>query len=136
MVDQVAQSLVQPSLECFQGQGIYHISGQPVPMPQHPHAKRHFFYIQPKSLRVCLTCVEFQSVTKGNDHFSSTVPDGNLALPPTSTPELSAGMFLSCKEKLQMYSQRVALSYDAAHREVPLRAGRHLQQEFKELRSI
>ncbi|KAK4817094.1 hypothetical protein QYF61_027925 [Mycteria americana] len=30
-LDQVAQSPFQPGLECFQGWGIYHLSGQPVP---------------------------------------------------------------------------------------------------------
>ncbi|KAK4831029.1 LOW QUALITY PROTEIN: hypothetical protein QYF61_014917 [Mycteria americana] len=30
-LDQVAQSPIQPELECFQGWGIYHLSGQPVP---------------------------------------------------------------------------------------------------------
>ncbi|NXC15664.1 KHDR3 protein, partial [Corythaeola cristata] len=30
-LDQVAQSPLQPDLECFQGWGIYHVSGQPVP---------------------------------------------------------------------------------------------------------
>jgi len=33
---QVAQSPVQPGLECFQGWGIYHLSGQPVPVINHP----------------------------------------------------------------------------------------------------
>ncbi|KAK4810853.1 LOW QUALITY PROTEIN: hypothetical protein QYF61_008825 [Mycteria americana] len=35
--DQVAQSPVQPDLECFQGWGIYSLSGQPVPVSHHPH---------------------------------------------------------------------------------------------------
>ncbi|NXL43142.1 ROS1 kinase, partial [Podilymbus podiceps] len=30
--DQVAQSPVQPGLECFQGWGLHHLSGQPVPV--------------------------------------------------------------------------------------------------------
>ncbi|KAK4815383.1 hypothetical protein QYF61_001371 [Mycteria americana] len=37
-LDQAAQSPVQPDLECFQGWGIYHLSGQPVPVFHHPHA--------------------------------------------------------------------------------------------------
>ncbi|KAK4810053.1 hypothetical protein QYF61_005116 [Mycteria americana] len=36
-LDQVAQSPIQPDLECFQGWGIYHLSGQPVPVLHHPH---------------------------------------------------------------------------------------------------
>ncbi|KAK4831083.1 hypothetical protein QYF61_015281 [Mycteria americana] len=36
-LDQVAQSPVQLDLECFQGWGIYHPSGQPVPVFHHPH---------------------------------------------------------------------------------------------------
>lgn len=31
------------------GQDIQHISGQLVPVPHHPHWKRHFPYVQPKS---------------------------------------------------------------------------------------
>ena len=34
-LDQVAQSPVQPDLECCQGWGIYHLSGQPVPVFHH-----------------------------------------------------------------------------------------------------
>ena len=34
--DQVAQSPVQPGLECFQGWGIDHLSGQPGPGFHHP----------------------------------------------------------------------------------------------------
>jgi len=39
-LDQVAQSPIQPGLECFQGWGIYHLSGQPVPVFHHPHGKK------------------------------------------------------------------------------------------------
>jgi len=38
--DQVAQSSIQPSLECFQGWGISRLSGQPVPGPHHPHSEQ------------------------------------------------------------------------------------------------
>jgi len=38
-LDQVAQSPVQPGLECFQGWGIHHLSGQPVPVFHHPYCK-------------------------------------------------------------------------------------------------
>ncbi|KAK4811229.1 hypothetical protein QYF61_022126, partial [Mycteria americana] len=31
-LDQAAQNPVQPGLECFQGWGIYHLPGQPVPV--------------------------------------------------------------------------------------------------------
>ena len=37
---QVAQSPIQPDLECFQGWGTYHLSGQPVPVFYHPHRKK------------------------------------------------------------------------------------------------
>ena len=47
-LDQVAQRLVHPGLESLQGWGN-HISGQPVPVPHHPHCERLFPYIQPKS---------------------------------------------------------------------------------------
>ncbi|KAK4829553.1 hypothetical protein QYF61_005222 [Mycteria americana] len=36
-LDQVAQSPTQPDLECFQGWGLRCLSGQPVPVPHHPH---------------------------------------------------------------------------------------------------
>ena len=49
ITDQVAQGLIQPSLESLQGQGINHISGQRVPVHHHCHCKRLFLYIQPKS---------------------------------------------------------------------------------------
>ena len=39
LLDQVAQSPVQPGLECFQGWGFYHLSGQPLPMFHHLHHK-------------------------------------------------------------------------------------------------
>ena len=56
-LDQVTQSLVQPDLEHFQGWGIYHLSGQPVPVPHHPHRKEFLTYVQPKS-----TLFQFKTV--------------------------------------------------------------------------
>ena len=44
--DRGAQSPAQPDLICLQGQGIHHLSGQTVPVPQHSHYKKHFPYIQ------------------------------------------------------------------------------------------
>jgi len=38
-MDQVAQSLAPPGLECFQGWGTYHHSGQHMPVFPHPHCK-------------------------------------------------------------------------------------------------
>ena len=38
-LDQVAQSPIQPGLECFQGGGIHSLSGQHVPVSCHPHSK-------------------------------------------------------------------------------------------------
>ena len=35
-LDRVAQSPVQPDLECLQEQGIHHLSGQPVPVHHYP----------------------------------------------------------------------------------------------------
>jgi len=48
-LDQVAQSPIQPDLECFQAQGIDHLSGQPVPVFHHPHCKKFLPSIQSKS---------------------------------------------------------------------------------------
>ena len=44
-LDQIAQSPIQPGLECFQGWGICHVSGQPVPVSHHLHCKKNFFLI-------------------------------------------------------------------------------------------
>ena len=41
-LDQVAQSLLQPDLECLQGRSIHRISGQPVPVPHHSYCKNIF----------------------------------------------------------------------------------------------
>jgi len=38
-LDQVAQSSIQPGLEHCQGGSIHSFSGQPVPVPHHPHGK-------------------------------------------------------------------------------------------------
>ena len=45
-LDQVAQSSIRPGLECSQGWGISHLSGQPVTVPHH---KLISPYIQSKS---------------------------------------------------------------------------------------
>jgi len=42
---QVAQSLIQPDLACFQGWGTYHLSGKPVPVFHHRHCKKFLPYI-------------------------------------------------------------------------------------------
>jgi len=46
--DRVSQSPVQPGLDCFQGWSIDHLSGQPVPVPHHPHGKEFLPYISLK----------------------------------------------------------------------------------------
>jgi len=38
-LNQVAQSPIQAGLECFQGWGIYNLSGQPVLVSHHTHNK-------------------------------------------------------------------------------------------------
>jgi len=48
-LDQVAQSPIQPDLECFQGWSLHYLSGQPVPGFHHPHCKKCLPYIQSKS---------------------------------------------------------------------------------------
>lgn len=63
LLSQVAQSLIQPGPPCLQGQGFYHISGQPVPLPHHPHCKRLFPYIQLKSPLFYFETVSSCSVT-------------------------------------------------------------------------
>jgi len=44
-LDQVSQSPMQPGLEHFQGGGIHSFSGQPVPVPHHPHRKEILPYV-------------------------------------------------------------------------------------------
>ena len=44
-----AQCPIQPDLGCLQGQGIQHISGQPMPVPHLPYCKEPLPCIQPKS---------------------------------------------------------------------------------------
>ena len=44
-LDQVAQSPVQPGLQCFQGWGLHYLSGQPVPVFHNPHFKEFLPYI-------------------------------------------------------------------------------------------
>jgi len=39
--DQVAQSSLQPGLECFQGWGLHYLSGQPVQVFHHAHCKKY-----------------------------------------------------------------------------------------------
>jgi len=43
-LDQVAQSPIQPGLEHCQGEGSHNFSGQPVPVPHHPHSKQFISY--------------------------------------------------------------------------------------------
>ena len=49
ILDQVAQSPIQPDLEHLQGWGIHNLCGQPVPAPHHSHSKELPLDIQPKS---------------------------------------------------------------------------------------
>jgi len=39
LLDQVAQSPIQPGLEHCQGGGSHSFSGQPLPVPHHPHGE-------------------------------------------------------------------------------------------------
>ena len=71
-LDQDAQGLIQLCLEVLQGGGINHISRQPVPVPHHPHYKRLFPYIQPKSVLFKLEAVSLCSVT--TDLAKESVP--------------------------------------------------------------
>jgi len=43
-LDQVAQRPIQPDLQCFQGRGIYHLSGQHLPVFQ-LHCKKFLPYV-------------------------------------------------------------------------------------------
>ncbi|KAK4813670.1 hypothetical protein QYF61_017637, partial [Mycteria americana] len=58
-LDQVAQSPIQPGLKHFQGWGIHNFSGQPVPVPHHPHSEEFLPYILSKST----TLFQFKAIT-------------------------------------------------------------------------
>ena len=57
-LDQVAQSPIQPGLEHFQGGGSHSFSGQPVPVPHHPHGEEFLPYIESKS-----SLFQFKAIT-------------------------------------------------------------------------
>ena len=57
-LDQVAQSPIQPGLECFQEWGICHLRGQPVPGFHYPHCKKFLPYIQSTT-----TLFQFKTIT-------------------------------------------------------------------------
>jgi len=56
--DQVTRSPVQPDLECVQGWGIYHLSGQLLLVFHHPHTKEFLPYMQSKS-----ALLQFKTIT-------------------------------------------------------------------------
>ena len=70
-LNQVAQSLVQPDLECLQRWGINHISGQPFPVPHQPHCKELLPYIQTKSPLFQFEIISPCSITTGPANKSS-----------------------------------------------------------------
>lgn len=49
-LDQAAHSPIQPDLERFQGWGIQHLSGQPVPLSHHPYCKKLLPFICSKEI--------------------------------------------------------------------------------------
>jgi len=60
-LDQVAQSAIQPGLECFHAWGLHDLSGQPVPVFHHLHCKKLLPHIQSKStLQVGLLSAQWQ----------------------------------------------------------------------------
>ena len=56
-LDQVVQSPIQPGLECFQGWGTYHLSGQPIPAFHHPHCKKFLANVQSKPILFCFKSI-------------------------------------------------------------------------------
>jgi len=89
-LDQVAQSPIQPDLECLQGQGIHQISRQPVPVPGHFYCKKLLPYIQSKypqeeSLPMSflqnnsrLQCLHVNDKTALEGSFSQKLQEGQL----------------------------------------------------------
>ena len=62
-LDQVAQSLIQPDLECLQGRVIHHVSGQLVQVPHHSYYKNIFPCIQSKSSPFQFETISYCPVT-------------------------------------------------------------------------
>ncbi|KAK4830334.1 LOW QUALITY PROTEIN: hypothetical protein QYF61_010098 [Mycteria americana] len=46
---QVAQSPIQPDLECFQGWGLHYLSGQPIPVPHHSQLLEGCYKVSPEA---------------------------------------------------------------------------------------
>ena len=77
-LDQVAQSPMQLDVEGFQGWGIYHLSGQHVPVFHHPHCKKFLPYIQSKPTLPWFKTIAHCRVTMGLAKIVSTFPIGPL----------------------------------------------------------
>ncbi|KAK4813629.1 hypothetical protein QYF61_014389, partial [Mycteria americana] len=118
-LDQVAQSPVQPDLEGFQGWGIYHLSGQPVPVPHHPHllAGCYKVSLEPSLLQAeqpqLSQPVLVGEVLQPSDHFCDPPLDSlqqlHLCLV-LRTPELDAVLrdtvgLLGCERTLSAHAQ-------------------------------
>jgi len=71
-LDQVAQSLIQPGLEHFQGGGIHNFSGLPVPVSHHPHSEEFLSNFQSKPILFQFKTIAPCSVTTdlGKKSFS------------------------------------------------------------------
>ena len=71
-LDQVAQSPIQPDLECFQGWGIYHLSGQLVSVFHYLYGKKFLPSIQSESTHILFKNITASPITA--DHTTNPVP--------------------------------------------------------------
>ena len=71
-LDRAAQSLIQPGLECLQGWGISHLSGQPVPGFHHPQRK-DVFLLSSLSVDVSRCC--WHREPPAREHQGAPSPD-------------------------------------------------------------
>ena len=101
-LSQVAQSLVQPELECLQGQGLC-ISGKIIPVPHHSLCKRLFLYIQPKSTLLKLEAISPCPVT--TDPTKESVPFFLVAL-----FEIPKGRYLITSEPSLLQAEQSQIS--------------------------
>jgi len=77
-LEQVAQNLIHPDLECLQGWGIPHISGQHVPVLHCSYYKRLFPYLQSKfplfKFETTFPCPIMTDPSKKSSPFFLTAP--------------------------------------------------------------
>ena len=60
-LNHVPQHTIQMFLEHLQGWWLHHLSGQPIPVPDHPFREVVFPNIQPENINICICSLSFLS---------------------------------------------------------------------------